>query len=195
MNDIQKTEKPKEDQIDKTADKGIEIPITVLRENSAEPVVETERADEEARSNGMNYLEQLQRLQAEFQNYRKRTEKERAETYQLAKGDLILNLLTVLDDLERMSLHHEENGMNGEGVQLILQKMKKILTDEGLEVIETANQPFNPECHEAVGVEETGREQDGMVVEEWQKGYKFKERLLRPSRVKVGQYTGKDGDD
>ena len=46
-----------------------------------------------------------------------------------------------------------------------------------------------------VGVEETGREQDGMVVEEWQKGYKFKERLLRPSRVKVGQYTGKDGDD
>ena len=57
MNDIQKTEKPKEDQIDKTADKGIEIPITVLRENSAEPVVETERADEEARSNGMNYLE------------------------------------------------------------------------------------------------------------------------------------------
>ena len=69
------------------------------------------------------------------------------------------------------------------------------LRDEGLEVIETANQPFNPECHEAVGVEETGREQDGMVVEEWQKGYKFKERLLRPSRVKVGQYTGKDGDD
>jgi len=140
------------------------------------------------------YIEHLQRLQAEFDNYRRRVDKERESMYAMAKGDLIQKILSVVDDLERMLDHHPEDEHRTEGVRLIFKNLTKVLSDEGLEEVPSLGMPFDPEVHEAVGVEETGADQDGMVVEEWQKGYRFGSRLLRPSRVKVGKYTGQAGD-
>ena len=140
------------------------------------------------------YVEHLQRLQAEFDNYRRRVDKERESMYAMAKGDLIQKILSVVDDLERMLNHHPENEHGTEGVRLIYKNLTKILSEEGLEEVPSLGMPFDPDVHEAVGVEETGADQDGMVVEEWQKGYRFGSRLLRPSRVKVGKYTGQAGD-
>lgn len=136
-----------------------------------------------------DYMEQLQRLQAEFSNYRKRVEKERETLFPIAKGEIVLKLLTILDDFQRMVDHHQKNGQcSVEGVNLIYQNFKKVLSDEGLEEIPSIGERFDPDFHEAVGVENTDADGDGIVVEEWQKGYRFGGKLLRPSRVKVGRY-------
>ncbi len=146
-------------------------------------------------SSRKEYIDQLQRLQAEFSNYRKRVNKERESFFSVAKGEVVLKLLPVLDDLERMLNHHREgNSCSVEGVRLIHQNLKKTLSEQGLEEIPAMGVPFDPECHEAVGVEEVDEDRDGLVVEEWQKGYQFGEKLLRPSRVKVGKYVEKSGD-
>jgi len=138
--------------------------------------------------NGTDYLDQLQRLKAEFDNYRKRTEKEKQEFYAFAKGRVLQNLLPVLDDLDRMA-HHGRGPVNpmAEGIELIRQKMKSILLKEGLEEINPAGKAFDPEFHEALGVVSVSPEKDGVVMEELEKGYTLQGRLLRPSRVKVGK--------
>jgi molecular chaperone GrpE (heat shock protein) len=106
-----------------------------------------------------------------------------------------MNLLPVLDDFDRMIDHHDEDGSCSlEGIQLIYQKMKKVLLDEKLEQIPSVGEPFNPEYHEAVGVEVTSEGQDNIILEEWQKGYTFNGRLLRPSRVKVGKFVETKSD-
>jgi molecular chaperone GrpE len=143
-----------------------------------------------------DYLDQLQRLQAEFSNYRKRVEKERETLFSIAKGEIVSKLLTVLDDFERMVDHHQKNGQCSiDGVNLIYQNFKKVLSEEGLEVIPSIGERFDPDFHEAVGVEKTEEDRDGLVVEEWQKGYRFGGKLLRPSRVKVGRHIQEAGDN
>ena len=133
-------------------------------------------------------LERLQRLQAEFVNYRRRTEKEKESLADYVEGDLIARLLPVLDDLDLLSQHAENEQCPVEAVRLIIRKMNKILYDEGLEAIDAVSRPFDPENHEAVAVEPvTDPAQEGIIVEEWQKGYRFRGNLLRPSRVKVAK--------
>jgi len=139
-----------------------------------------------------DYSEKLQRLQAEFLNYKRRVEKEKDEIGQFSKGNLILSILPVVDDIERMIDHHEnDETVTVESVRLIYQKLIKILSDEGLESIDSEGADFDPECHEALGIAEVEKELDHKVLEEWQKGYRFKDRLIRPSRVQVGKYTPK----
>jgi molecular chaperone GrpE len=140
------------------------------------------------------YLDQLLRLQAEFQNYRKRTEREWSESSTRVKGDLIKTLLPVLDDFQRMLIHHGEEPCSVEGVQLIYQKLIKILNDEGLEQIETVGKEFDPDFHEAIGIHGVDEDQDGMIADEWEPGYRFSGRLLRPSKVRVGRHTKEAGD-
>lgn len=136
--------------------------------------------------------DQLQRLQAEFINYKNRVTRERETDFSNAKGLLVTKILPVLDDFERMIDHHQvDRSCDVEGVTLIFQKLKKVLYEENLEEIQAVGQHFDPEFHEAVGVHETDVEQDGLVIEEWQKGYRLGKKLLRPSRVKVGKFTDK----
>jgi molecular chaperone GrpE len=150
----------------------------------------------EAEEKAVEYLDQLKRLQAEFSNYRKRMEKEKESLRDWLHGQMLLDLLPILDDLERLLKSHEsDNQIDIDGVRLIQQKFQKTLKDRGLQEIETVGREFNPELHEAVGVEMTDPDMAGMVLEEWQKGYKIGERLLRPSRVKVGKTEEKAGDD
>jgi molecular chaperone GrpE len=171
------------------------IPVNVVRTELEKEEREEKglQTDEEAKT--VEYLDHLQRLKAEFDNYRKRVEKERETLYTQAKTDMIRNLLSVMDDLERMLNHHRDDSpCPTEGIRLIYQNFRKVLTSEGLEEIKAINEDFNPELHEAVSVEETSLDLDGKVLEEWQKGYCVAGKLVRPSKVKVGKFIEKAGE-
>ncbi len=135
-----------------------------------------------------NYLEQLQRLQAEFANYRKRIEKEKLELSTFYKSELVSALLPIIDDFERM-LNHTDDSNNEllTGVRLIFQKLLDTLQSQGLKPIVAIGQKFDPSIHEALFVERTDNGDDETVIEEWQKGYFFNDRLLRPAQVKVSK--------
>lgn len=135
-----------------------------------------------------NYVEQLQRLQAEFANYRKRIEKEKLELSTFYKSELVSALLPIIDDFERM-LNHTDDSNNEllTGVRLIFQKLLDILQSQGLKPIVAIGQKFDPTIHEALFVERTDNGDDETVIEEWQKGYFFNDRLLRPAQVKVSK--------
>lgn len=169
-------------------DEGIEIPVDVIDHDEDEREIE-EQVEQKPAEEVPNYLDQLQRLQAEFINYKKRVENEKQELSAYVKGLLVQNILPVADDLERLVVHHEdEETCSLEAVQMIYKKFLKILTDEGMESLNAEGNSFDPEIHEAVAVEAVENPDDeGKVLAEWQKGYRFKGRLIRPSRVKVGQ--------
>jgi molecular chaperone GrpE len=132
------------------------------------------------------YLDQLQRLQAEFMNYKKRVEKERLELSTLFKSELVGSLLPVIDDFERM-LDHANNESNEflKGIRLIYQKLLDVLNEQGLKPIRAKGQKFDPSIHEAILTEISENGEDDIVAEEWRKGYWFNDRLLRPAQVKV----------
>lgn len=148
--------------------------------------------------NSEDYKDRLVRLQAEFSNYKKRVDKEQQEFHTYYKAELVRKLLPVIDDLERM-IHYTGPGNHADAspaaMELIAKNMMKILTDEGLEEIHAKGQGFNPEIHEAVGVEETDEAGDNRVLEVWQKGYTFNGRMIRPSRVKVGRFQPAAGKE
>lgn len=135
---------------------------------------EKEKQQEESEE---NYLEQLQRLQAEFENFRKRTEKEKYEILKNANEDLIVKLLGVLDNFELALKHVDDKGIN-----MIYSELYSILEKEGLKIIKTGKN-FDPEIHEAI-IHEEG-EEDEKIVEELQKGYTLNDKVIRPSKVKI----------
>jgi molecular chaperone GrpE len=133
--------------------------------------------------------DQLLRRQAEFENYRKRVERDRAETYNRARADIIRELLPVIDNFERALVSLEKSGEDAEGlrhgIELIHKQFKDILTKLGLEPVEAVGQKFDPHVHEAVTMEVTDEHEENMILEEFERGYKLGDRLLRPSKVKV----------
>lgn len=132
------------------------------------------------------------RLAAEFDNYRKRTERERTESWGRAQAQLVERLLDAIDDLERVARVDPESTSAGsllEGVQLVERKLIRQLEGAGLEVIDAADQPFDPSIHEAIVSTPTEDESaDDTVAEVFQKGYSFKGNLIRPARVRVHQF-------
>jgi molecular chaperone GrpE len=146
----------------------------------------------EEREKAEKYLASWQRCQADFINYKQRVEHEKGEIVEFANGAFICNLLPIISDLERAlaSVPAELNESNWtEGVKLIYNKFKAILEAQGLTEIKAKGEPFDPHLHEAV-MEQEGEE--GMVIEETQRGYKFKEKVIRPSLVIVGKGEGKE---
>jgi len=129
------------------------------------------------------YLKQLQRLQAEFENFRRRTEKEKIQILANANESLISELLPILDNFE-LSLKHNED----KGVLIIYDELCKTLEKQGLKKIETKGN-FNPKFHEAL-IQEPG-ETEGKILEELQKGYTLNDKLLRASRVKISKKVEK----
>jgi len=161
-------------------------------------VEEIEKEIEQERNLAQEYLEHLQRLQAEFSNYRKRSQKEILEAYDYAKAELICRLLPVVDDLERAmeSLDSDCDSKEAlKGVKLVYGKLKSALQAEGLEAIECKGKGFDPNYHEAVVVTKSGEGVDGQVIRDFQKGYTFKGRLVRPSKVEVRQVQSDQGDE
>ena len=142
-------------------------------------------AEEQARAEG--YLASWQRAQADFVNYKRRTEQERNETVMLASATLMLNLLPVLDDLER-ALDNVSEKLSGltwvDGIALIYRKLKVTLEGNGLSEIKALGETFDPNFHEAALYVDG---EEGKVIEELQKGYMLHDRVLRPAMVKVGK--------
>ncbi|HYL98107.1 MAG TPA: nucleotide exchange factor GrpE [Blastocatellia bacterium] len=136
-----------------------------------------------------NLHDQLLRRQAEFENFRKRQEKEKIEFHQRARAELVLELLPVLDNFERAlsSLNNgeAEAGSLRQGIELIHKQMRDALTKLGLQTVESVGAVFDPNLHEAVTTEPTEDHKENTIIEEFQRGYKLGDRLLRPAKVKV----------
>lgn len=127
--------------------------------------------------------------QAEFENYRKRVERERAELYQHGRDDVLLQFLPVVDNFERALSSLETSEGDAEalrhGVELIHKQFKDALSKFGLEAVEAVGQTFDPHVHEAVTTEATDKHKENTVIQEFQRGYRIGDRLLRPAKVKV----------
>jgi molecular chaperone GrpE len=137
-----------------------------------------------------DYKDQWLRAVADYKNFKRRTDQERAELIRSASAGLLLKLLPVVDDMERALASVTPDVAESawfNGFKLIPQKLQTILESEGVAPIEAVGQDFDPNVHEAVIYEPAGDGQEGKVVAELQKGYKLRDRVLRPTMVKVGQ--------
>lgn len=155
----------------------------------SEDIETFQKALAEEKEKAEKYLANWQRSQADLENYTKRAEQEKSETVECANRMLILDLLPILDDFERAfaSLPAELDEQDWtEGMKLIYNKVKAALETQGLAEIRAKGECFDPYWHEAAGQLEG---EEGIVVEEIRKGYKFKDKLLRPSMVMVGKGT------
>lgn len=151
-----------------------------MEEDKQETVPDTVAND------AQRYLDNWRRAEADFDNYRKRVEQERAEASKFASMPLILNILPILDDLDRAFKSVPEKLAHltwTEGIRLIQRKLQATLEAQGVTEIKALGEDFDPSVHEAVG--QTPGE-DGKVIEEAQKGYKLHGRVIRPAFVIVG---------
>lgn len=133
--------------------------------------------------------ELLQRRQAEFDNYRRRSERERSEVFEYASMDSVKALLPVLDDFERSLKIESSDKEYARGIELIYQRFYEALKKLGLEPITEEAPIFNPHIHHAVEMVDTKDHPDQTILQEYQRGYYFKGRLLRPAMVKVAVNT------
>jgi molecular chaperone GrpE len=135
------------------------------------------------------YLNRLKYLQADFENYRRRVEKDFQEMTQRSNERLVTNLVTVLDDLERaIDTGRETENVKSllEGVHMVYKNLCTILEREGLTRVEAVGKPFDPKTHEILAKVRTyDCKEDGKVIEEARKGYMFRGKVIRPSIVKI----------
>jgi molecular chaperone GrpE len=130
-------------------------------------------------------VELVKRRQAEFDNYRKRAEREKSEVLEFAHSDSVRAILPILDDFERALKTHTADKVYARGMELIYQHLADALKKLGLETITTKGQKFDPHVHHAVDMVETGDVEEHTILDEYQPGYNFRGRLLRPAMVKV----------
>ena len=143
---------------------------------------------EEAKAEAARHLDQLQRSQAEFANYKKRNGREREDFIKLANAALVSGLLPILDDYERALQTVPDNLRNltwVEGIFLIERRLRMTLEEEGLREIEAVGKKFDPELHQAMTREETTEYEEDEIISEFQKGYKLHDRVLRPTMARV----------
>jgi molecular chaperone GrpE len=136
-------------------------------------------------------LDRLARAQAEFENARRRAAKEQQDFRDFATVDAIKSLLPVIDSFERALQAKSEAGDFRTGVELIYKQLQDVLAKMGVRPIAAKGEQFDPHVHEAIEMVERPDAADHEVLEEWQRGYKFKDRLLRPAMVRVAKNPGK----
>ena len=142
--------------------------------------------EEKAKEN----IDQLLRLKADFENTKKRLEREKQEAIKFANERLLIEVLPIMDNLDRAMTslaggHDTEKVI--QGLKLAQQELHAVLEEHGVEQVKGVGEPFDPQVHEAVGVVEAPDEKDGTVVDEVQRGYLLNGRLIRPSRVRIAQ--------
>ena len=152
-----------------------ETPKEAEEETKVDPLAEAQAKAEE-------YLDMARRVQADFDNYRKRSQKEKEDYKAFATADLLSDLLTIVDDLDRALEHNTEENDFVTGVKGVRKNLMKALESKGLKEIDTTGK-FDPNYHEAFGVVEA--ETDGDIAEVFQKGYCIGTRVLRTAKVKV----------
>jgi molecular chaperone GrpE len=136
------------------------------------------------------YFDRLLRLQAEFDNFRKRSEKERIEFIKYANEEIIAEILKILDDFERAvesGRDKKDFDILYKGIEMIHKDLGEFLKQNGLEEIDSKGKAFNPHEHEAMMQEETDKVPENHVIEEFQKGYTLNGRIIRPAKVKVAK--------
>jgi len=143
---------------------------------------------EESESRASEYKDGWMRSQAEFQNYRKRIERDNEMMYSSMKGDIIRKVLPALDDLERaLQNRPSDSGAWVSGIELIQKKLVSILEIEGVKKIEAQGAAFDPNFHEAISHESADGFESGHVIAVVQNGYMLGERVIRPALVRVAQ--------
>jgi molecular chaperone GrpE len=166
-------------------------PIAEAETEAEAPSTEDEqaRALNEARAQAASHLEDLKRLKAEFENYRKRMVKEQTAMIERASAAVVERLLPILDNFE-LALMAADRTKDYEsmvrGVEMVYGELLEVLRREGLERIESLHRPFDPELHEAV-MHAEGEGDEIVVLDEMRPGYKLGGRVIRPAMVKVGQ--------
>ncbi|MFU8786886.1 MAG: nucleotide exchange factor GrpE [Candidatus Izemoplasmataceae bacterium] len=179
----------------KAEDKDLQKEETVeeiIEETQDETVTEVETtSNEEALKEEIQSLkDQLLRNQAELQNFKRRMNEERIKDRIFANVDLVKKLMTPLDNLEIGLMNESDNGEikpYAKGFEMIRRDLMETLKEEGLNEIDALNKPFDPTLHQAVAKEKRDGVESNLVIEVYQKGYTFKDRLIRPSMVKVSE--------
>jgi molecular chaperone GrpE len=141
----------------------------------------------EAEAKMVEYKDGWARSQAEFQNYKKRLERDNEMMYASMKGDIIKKVLPALDDLERALQNRPAEDAWANGIELIARKLQNLLDGEGLKRIEAKGTAFDPNFHEAISHEPSDEVESGHVIEVVQNGYTLGERVIRPALVRVAQ--------
>jgi molecular chaperone GrpE len=157
----------------------------IAQERATHGAAKTAEADPALAEANNRYL----RLAADFENFKRRTRQEQLDTIQLASSELIGRLLPVLDDL-RNALEHKPAGIDdawAKGLQLSVRKLEEVMAAHGVEPIESVGTPFDPKLHEAIGQEESMEHPEDTVVSELRRGYRIRDRVLRPSLVRVSR--------
>lgn len=142
---------------------------------------------EEAEARASEYKDSWMRSQAEFQNYKKRLERDNDLTRAYMKGDIIKKILPVLDDLERALQNRPTDDLWAGGIELVVRKFQTTLESEGVKKIEAEGREFDPNFHEAISNEPNDEVESGHVIAVVQNGYILGERVIRPALVRVAQ--------
>ncbi|WP_339222741.1 nucleotide exchange factor GrpE [Paenibacillus sp. FSL W7-1332] len=159
-----------------------EIPVTESADEAGSAELEKLQAEV------LEHQQRTLRVQADFDNFRRRTQKEKEDLGKYASSKLITELLPVIDNFERALQASEENPefeSFSKGVSMIFRQLESVLATEGLTAMKSVGEPFNPEYHQAIMQVESDEYEEGIVVEEVQKGYMLKDKVLRPAMVKV----------
>lgn len=172
----------KEDIKDTEAEKAEETKEETIEENAAEEAAEEKTEEKAPEEDGdSKYL----RLMADFQNYKKRVEKEKTDLYSYANEKIVTELLAVLDNFERALAHEDSGDGFKEGMEMIFKQLMDVLEKSGLAEIPALGEDFDPNFHNAVMTEETEEYESGKVSGVLQKGYTLNGKVIRPSMVKV----------
>jgi molecular chaperone GrpE len=172
----------------------LERELPPAEEPAQEQVSETEALQAEVerlRAEKNIFLERLARMQAEFDNARKRAQREQQDFKDYALADAIKSIVPVLDSFDRALAANPSAESFRSGMELIDRQFHDALTKLGVTEIAAEGQPFDPTVHEAIEMVETDQVPDNHVLQELQRGYKLKDRLLRPAMVRVGRNPGK----
>lgn len=140
------------------------------------------------------YLDKFLRLQAEFENVKKRLVREKEEFIKFAEASLILELIPIIEDFERALDATSKNKKDDieslkKGIEIVVSHLKNLLTKRGLKTMESVGKPFDPDLHEALLQEENDEHPENTVLEEYQKGYFLEDRVLRHAKVKTSKRT------
>jgi|SRR5436190_4711748 len=169
-----------------------EEPLVALEPGSIAPEQLAELKERAGKAD--EHWDRLLRTTADFDNFKKRAAREKQDAIKFANESLLQKLIPVLDNFD-MALAATQTSGKGDavqslqtGVNMIYQQLKSALTEAGLEELDAADKPFDPNVHEAVSQKETAEVPEGQVVQQLRKGYKFRDRLLRPASVVVAKH-------
>src|SRR5215468_7953828 len=188
------TEMENEKQTEAAQNNSGEEPLVALESGTIAPEQLAELKDRAAKAD--EHWERLLRTTADFDNFKKRAAREKQDAIKFANESVLQKLIPVLDNFD-MALAAAQTSGKGQavqslqtGVNMIYQQLKSALTEAGLEEVDAADKPFDPNLHEAVSQKETAEVPEGQVVQQLRKGYKFRDRLLRPASVVVAKHPG-----